>query len=91
MTTRSKARPAEPQPLPGPERAELQRQGRGTRGKASANPMHEPQNLPTATGESPKAWEQRQEAWRQGHDAENGRPEVRPPPLVPQEPDDGHE
>lgn len=94
MTTRSKARPAGPQPLPGPERAELQRQGAkaAARGeKASANPMHEPQNLPTATGESPKAWEQRQEAWRQGHDAEKGRPEARPPPLVPQELDDGNE
>jgi hypothetical protein len=100
MTTRSQARPAGPEPsppagrLPQAERAELQRQGAkaAARGdKDSANPMHEPQNLPVATGESPEAWQQRQEAWRQGHDAESGRPEARPPPPAPQDPDDGHQ
>lgn len=81
MKTRSKARPAGPQPspeagpLPQPERAELQRQGAkaAARGEnAASNPLHEPQNLPEATGESADTWHLRQEAWRQGHDVQSG-------------------
>jgi len=99
MTTKSKPRPAAQEPssqadrLPSAERAELQRQGAkaAARGeKASSNPMHEPQNLPVATGECRKTWQRREEAWRQGHDAQTGHPDARPPPPAPQEPDDEH-
>ena len=94
MTTNSKPRPTGPEPpfqadrLPGAERAELQRQGAkaAARGeKASSNPMHEPQNLPVATGEHTETWQWREEAWRQGHDAETGRPDARrlPSPSQP--------
>jgi hypothetical protein len=100
MTTRSKAEPAGPEPpsqadrLPGAERAELQRQGAkaAARGEtASSNPMHEPQNLPVATGERPETWQRREEAWQQGHDAETGRPDTMPAPPASQEANDGHE
>ncbi|MFZ5545433.1 MAG: CrpP-related protein [Pseudomonadota bacterium] len=85
MKTRSKARRTAPQPPPPtaplarPERAELQRQGAkaAARGEnAASNPLHEPQNLPAATGESDESWQQRQAAWQQGHDAQSGPPDA---------------
>jgi hypothetical protein len=98
MSTRPKARQGGPQPeadlLPQTERAELQRQGAkaAARGdNASSNPMHEPVNMPTATGESTQTWQQRQEAWQKGHDAQSGGPDGRTRPAAPQGADDGHE
>lgn len=78
--------------LPDSERAELQRQGSkaAARGdEASSNPMHEPLNMPEATGESSDLWRQREEAWQQGHDAQSSRPDaIAPPPGSPST-DDG--
>jgi hypothetical protein len=51
--------------------------------------MHEPLNMPEATGESSDLWRQREEAWQQGHDAQSSRPEaIAPPPGSPST-DDG--
>jgi hypothetical protein len=59
------------------ERAELQRQGAkaAARGESSdANPLHEPQNRPSATGESVAQWSKRRAAWQQGHDVQSVEP-----------------
>ena len=59
------------------ERAELQRQGAkaAARGESSdANPLHESQNRPPATGESVEQWSKRQAAWQQGNDAQSDEP-----------------
>jgi hypothetical protein len=59
--------------LPTRERAELQRQGAkaAARGDgAASNPLQKPENHPAATGESQEAWDGRQKAWQQGHDAQ---------------------
>jgi hypothetical protein len=76
------------------ERAELQRQGAkaAARGdKSSANPMHQPPNMPTATGESTDIWQQRQEAWQRGHDVESRTQDATTPHPELQEKDDGRE
>jgi hypothetical protein len=98
MNTGPKARQGEPRaqadPLPQTERAELQRQGAkaAARGEnASSNPMHEPVNMPKATGESTETWQQRREAWQKGHDAQSSGPGGSTPPAAPQGADDGHE
>ena len=73
--------------LPGPERAELQRQGAkaAARGEtASANPMHDLPNTPGATGESADTWQQRHDAWQQGHDTQSSAPDENPPDASPQ-------
>lgn len=70
---------AEPAPAPEPtlsssERAELQRQGAkaAARGEASdTNPLSEPLNQPSATGESADKWLQRSDAWDKGHEAQS--------------------
>lgn len=82
---------SQPGPLPRPERAELERQGAkaAVRGEnLSSNPMDEPENKPPATGESTATWQQRQTAWRQGHDAQSRKP-PQTQPSAPQEPEDG--
>jgi plasmid stability protein len=59
------------------ERSELRRQGAkaAARGESSdANPLHESQNKPPATGESVEKWSKRQAAWQQGHDAQSVAP-----------------
>jgi hypothetical protein len=82
-----RTKPRSPQgALSAPERAELQRRGAkaAARGdKASSSPMLEPVNMPPATGEAPDDWQQRQEAWQQGHDAQSGTPPATPSPTAP--------
>lgn len=59
------------------ERGELQRQGAkaAARGESSdANPLHESQNKPPATGESAEQWSKRRAAWQRGHDAQSVEP-----------------
>ncbi|WKB55431.1 CrpP-related protein [Eleftheria terrae] len=66
--------PKPPPPLPDRERAELARQGAkaAARGDPSnANPMDQPQNTPGTTGESPKTWRQRHDAWQAGHSVQS--------------------
>jgi hypothetical protein len=66
-------RQTDEQGLSSQERAELQRQGAksAARGEPKAsNPMQEPHNLPTATGESDEIWAERTEAWHEGHEAQ---------------------
>lgn len=55
------------------ERAEIQRQGAkaAARGEsADSNPLRQPRNRPSATGESAHTWWQRSAAWAQGHQAQ---------------------
>ena len=74
--------PAEPASAPEPllsgaERAELQRQGAkaAARGEPSdTNPLSQPCNRPSATGESTDTWLQRSDAWDQGHQAQSSEP-----------------
>jgi hypothetical protein len=61
-------------PLSSPERAELQRQGAkaAARGEPSdTNPLSQPRNQPSATGESADKWLQRSDAWEKGHEAQS--------------------
>lgn len=61
-------------PIPVTERSELQRQGAkaAARGDAaSTNPLQRPENAPSETGEAQDSWNQRSEAWQQGHDAQS--------------------
>ena len=70
----SSGRPAEGEGLPSAERAELQRQGAkaAARGdETSENPMTQPSNLPTSTGESRGIWQKRKDAWQSGHEAQS--------------------
>lgn len=66
--------PSTPDPLlSSAERAELQRQGAkaAARGELSdSNPLNQPQNLPSATGEMADKWLQRSDAWEHGHEAQ---------------------
>lgn len=66
--------PAGTPPISRPEHSELRRQGAkaAARGdKAATNPMDERRNLPEATGESSDTWQQRKDAWLQGHAAQS--------------------
>lgn len=79
-------RPApNPHPLPRAERAEIQRQGAkaAARGEpADTNPLGQPRNRPSATGESTATWWQRRLAWEQGHAAQTAaRRRTRPSAL----------
>ena len=91
-------RPAEPASAPEPvltsaERAELQRQGAkaAARGEPSdTNPLSQPRNHPSATGESTDKWLQRSDAWEQGHEAQSSVQQEAEQPA-PQKNDDGHD
>ena len=71
--------PAEPASAPeallsSAELAELQRQGAkaAARGEPSdTNPLSQPRNWPSATGEPTAKWLQRSDAWEQGHGAQS--------------------
>ena len=57
-------------PLPSRERAELARQGAKAAARGdppAANPMRQPQNATAATGEPLENWQQRHDAWQEGH------------------------
>ena len=73
------------------ERAELQRQGAkaAARGETSdTNPLSQPRNRPSATGESADTWLQRSDAWKQGHAAQSSAQENAKQPAS-REDDDG--
>ena len=68
-------RPEDDPPAAPAEHAELQRQGAkaAARGEAAdANPMLEAINQPAATGETDQVWSGRRDAWRHGHEAQQG-------------------
>jgi hypothetical protein len=74
--TRHLAAPtSSPEPLlSGAERAELQRQGAkaAARGELpDSNPLNQPQNRPSATGELADKWLQRSDAWEHGHEVQS--------------------
>jgi len=73
-TLRPDAVPAQGTSLSSAERSELQRQGAkaAARGEpATANPLQEATNKPSATGESAREWSQRSDAWDEGHEAQS--------------------
>ncbi|WP_312028379.1 CrpP-related protein [Aquabacterium sp. J223] len=56
------------------ERAELERQGAKAAARGDApktNPMLEPQNTASVTGEPQGQWEARHDAWQEGFDAQS--------------------
>lgn len=90
--------PAQPASAPEPllssaERAELQRQGAkaAARGEPPhTNPLSQPRNRPSATGESADKWLQRSDAWEQGHEAQSSvQQDVEQPAARGN--DDGHD
>jgi hypothetical protein len=81
--------PVDPSPalqpgLSSAERAELQRQGAkaAARGEPTdTNPLSQPQNKPTATGESADKWSQRNDAWEEGYEAQSATRRNAEPPI----------